>query len=120
MTKLRITEYLDIDIAAERWQCNRCGHDLGPATANYKEGCLVAERELAEVHPPLVEWQAYSYTPNSQYCRLIEFYCPGCATMLENEYLPPGHPITHEIELDIAALKKKHGLEATPISAGKA
>ena len=120
MTKLRITEYLDIDISAERWQCNRCGHDLGHATANYKEGCLVAERELTEVHPPLVEGQAYSYTPNSQYCRLIEFYCPGCATMLENEYLPPGHPITHEIELDIPALKKKHGVEATPIGAGKA
>lgn len=120
MTKLRITEYLDIDIAAERWQCNRCGHDLGHATANYKEGCLVAERDLAEVHPPLVEGQAYSYTPNSQYCRLIEFYCPGCATMLENEYLPPGHPITHEIELDIPALKKKHGVDTTPISAGKA
>lgn len=108
MTKVRITEYLDIDLNAERWCCNRCGHDLGAASSNYKEGCLVAERDLAEVHPPLVNEGNYTFTPDSQYCRLIEFYCPQCATMLENEYLPPGHPITHEIELDIAALKRRH------------
>lgn len=112
MTKVRITEYLDIDLAAERWCCNRCGHDLGAATANYKEGCLVAERPLEEVHVPLVEDAAFSFTPDSSYCRLVEFYCPQCATMLENEYLPPGHPITHEIELDVAALKRRHGLAA--------
>jgi hypothetical protein len=29
--------------------------------------------------------------------------------MIENEYLPPGHPITHEIELDIDALKQRYG-----------
>lgn len=112
MTKVRITEYLDIDVDAERWCCNRCGHDLGDASGNYKEACLVAERPLDEVHPPMVEGSAYSFTPDSSYCRLVEFYCPGCATMLENEYLPPGHPITHEIELDIAALKRRHGKAA--------
>jgi acetophenone carboxylase len=29
--------------------------------------------------------------------------------MVEVEYLPPGHPITHDIELDIDKLKKKLG-----------
>lgn len=113
MTKLRITEYLDLDLASEQWCCNRCGHELAKATDNYKSGCMVAERDLAEVHPPLVATQGegagYSYTPNPEYCRLVEFYCPQCATMLENEYLPPGHPITHEIELDIPALKARYG-----------
>jgi acetone carboxylase gamma subunit len=28
--------------------------------------------------------------------------------MFEVEYLPPGHPPTHDIELDIDALKAKH------------
>jgi acetophenone carboxylase len=28
--------------------------------------------------------------------------------MFEIEVLPPGHPITHDIELDVVALKKKH------------
>lgn len=112
MSKVRITEYLDIDLPTETWRCNRCGHDLGTAHGNYKEGCVVAEQPLEKVHPPLVAEGNYSFTPDSTYCRLVEFYCPGCATMLENEYLPPGHPITHEIELDIAALKRRHDTAA--------
>jgi len=49
----------------------------------------------------------FNFTPNSDFCRLIEFYCPGCGIQIENEYLPPGHPITHELELDIDALKAR-------------
>ena len=26
--------------------------------------------------------------------------------MIENEFLPPGHPLTHDIELDIEALRR--------------
>jgi hypothetical protein len=28
--------------------------------------------------------------------------------MLENEMLPLGHPLTHDLELDIDALKRKY------------
>ena len=108
--KLRITEYLDADLSAELWCCNRCGTEIYDLRDNYKKGCLIAEKPLEEVHPPLVEGQAFSFTPDSDFCRLIEFYCPNCGTVIENEYLPPGHPITHEIDLDVDALKKKHGL----------
>jgi acetophenone carboxylase len=31
--------------------------------------------------------------------------------MLEVEYLPPGHPPTHDIELDIDDLKRRHASE---------
>lgn len=109
--KVRITEYLDIDLGAEQWCCHSCGRELIGARRNYKEGCAVAEIPLQEAHPPMVQGAAYSFTPNPDYCRLIEFYCPSCGTLIENEYLPPGHPITHEIELDIDALKRRH-LEA--------
>ncbi|MHB8764027.1 MAG: acetone carboxylase subunit gamma [Deferrisomatales bacterium] len=108
--KLRITEYLEIDLLREAWLCQRCGRELVGARESYKAGCLVAERPLAEVHPPLVEGSLYSFCPNPDYCRLLEFYCPGCGVMIENEYLPPGHPITHDIELDLDALKARHGL----------
>ncbi|NOZ42938.1 MAG: acetophenone carboxylase [Alphaproteobacteria bacterium] len=107
MTKVRITEYLDIDLSKELWCCNRCNHELNSARDNYKKACLVTERDMKEVHPPLVEGEAFSFTPDPDYCRLIEFYCPSCGTMIENEYLPPGHPLTHEIELDIDALKAR-------------
>lgn len=108
MTKVRITEYLDLSLEEEQWCCNRCGHGLTEAKNNYKQGTLVAERPMEEVHPALVEGEQYSFTPDPDYCRLLEFYCPGCGTLLETEYLPPGHPITHDIELDIGALKAKY------------
>jgi len=108
--KVRITEYLEIDLQSEQWCCQPCGHSLISANENYKKGCLVRERPLDEVHPPLVEESAYSFCPDKDYCRLIEFYCPQCGVMIENEYLPPGHPITHDIELDIEALKKANGV----------
>jgi len=108
MTKsVDITEYLSIELEHERWTCRRCNHDLGPARSNYKEGCLVADRDPHEVHRPVVQGE-YTFSPDPEWCRIVEFYCPNCATLLEVEYLPPGHPITHDIELDIDALKAKH------------
>ena len=108
--KVRITEYLEIDLDQEKWCCQRCGHALIGARKNYKKGCLVAEKPFEEVHPALVEGKEYSFSPDPNYCRLLEFYCPACGVIIENEYLPPGHPITHDIDLDVDALKKRHGV----------
>jgi acetone carboxylase, gamma subunit len=107
VSKRAITEYLDLDPQTERWSCNRCGADLGSARENYKKGCLIAAREPTEIHPPIVEQSEYSFAPDRDWCRIVEFYCPNCGTMIETEYLPPGHPLTHDIELDIDALKEK-------------
>lgn len=107
-TRRRITEYLDLDLEAERWLCNRCGADLGDARETYKRGCLIAGRDPREVHPPVVEQGDYSFAPDADWCRIVEFYCPGCATLLETEYLPPGHPLTVDIELDVDALKERY------------
>jgi len=108
--KVRITEYLDIDLQSDQWCCHSCGHSLFDARRNYKEGCAVAEIPVEEAHPPADTGSKYCFTPDKDYCRLIEFYCPKCGTMIESEYLPPGHPITHEIELDIDALKRRHAV----------
>ncbi len=105
--KVRITEYLEIDLKEEKWVCQRCGQHLIDARQNYKKGCLAAQKPFEQVHPPLVEGQAHSFSPDADYCRLVEFYCPKCGIMIENEYLPPGHPITHDIQLDLDALQKR-------------
>lgn len=112
-TKRRITEYLDLDLESERWSCNRCEADLGDARESYKKGCLIAARHPSEVHPSIVDSsvEAYTFAPDSDWCRIVEFYCPNCGTLVETEYLPPGHPITHDIELDIDALKRKHAVK---------
>lgn len=107
--RVDITEYLAIDLPSERWLCRSCGRDLGPARGNYKEGCLVADRDPHEIHDPVVEGE-YTFSPDPEWCRIVEFYCPSCATMIEVEYLPPGHPLTRDIELDIDALKARNGV----------
>ena len=109
----RITEYLEIDLEREMWRCARCHTDLAGARRNYKEGLLIAERSPHEVHPPRVEGE-YTFSPDPGFCVIVEFYCPGCLVMVETEYLPPGHPLTHDIELDIDALKQRYQASGEP------
>lgn len=105
--KVLITEYLRIDLDTEQWECRRCGHVHGSARDNYKRGLLVHDRDPREVHKPLLDTKLYArtYSPDPDWCRILEYYCPDCGTMVEAEYLPPGHPPLHDIELDIDALK---------------
>ena len=108
-TIVDITEYLAIDLTTERWQCRVCNHDIAGAREDYKTGLLVYDRDPREIHKPILD-DSYEFTfaPDPAWCRIVEFYCPGCATQVEVEYLPPGHPLTHDIELDIDALKQRH------------
>lgn len=107
--KVYVTEYLAIDLDAERWQCRRCDRDLGAARDNYKRGLLVYDRDPREIHRPLLDPEAYAFTfaPDPEFTALLEYYCPGCGTLVETEYTVPGHPPTRDIELDIDSLKAK-------------
>jgi acetone carboxylase, gamma subunit len=105
-SRIRVTEYLDLDVDREQWTCNRCGRALGPARENYKKGCLLYDRDPREIHPPLVTGE-FNFSPDPLWVRIVEFYCPGCGTQIETEYLPPGHPITHDIEIDLDLLKER-------------
>jgi acetone carboxylase, gamma subunit len=105
--KRQITEYLDIDLEQELWVCRKCDYELISARENYKKGCLVYDRDPHAIYQSHVEGD-YTFAPDPTWVRLLEFYCPGCGTLVEVETLPPGHPITHDIELDIDALKEKY------------
>ena len=104
--RIRMTEYLDLDIDQEQWMCHRCGRVLGAARENYKKGCLLYDRDPREIHAPIVDGK-FSFAPDPLWVRIVEFYCPGCGTQIDTEYLPPGHPLTHDIEIDIDSLKKR-------------
>ncbi len=109
MTRVRITEYLDIDLESEKWVCHECGKVHLSARDNYKKGLLVHERDPREIHRPLIPVEyPYTFSPDPSVCRLLEYYCPGCGTMVEVEYTVPGHPITHDIEMDVDRLKAAH------------
>lgn len=105
--KRQITEYLDINLEKEMWCCHKCGYELISARENYKKGCLVYDRDPREIQRPRIKGE-YTFAPDPEWQRFVEFYCPNCGTMIEVEALPPGHPITHDIELDIDKLKEKY------------
>jgi acetone carboxylase gamma subunit len=104
--KVRITEYLDIDLTTETWCCNRCGRELFSARENYKKGCLISEKDPRSIYQPVLDG-SFNFAPDPEWIRIVEFYCPKCGTMIDNEFLPPGHPITNDIELDIDSLKTR-------------
>ena len=105
--KVLVTEYLRINLDSEQWECRRCNYTIAPARENYKRGLKVYDRDPREIHKPLLDETKYkgTFAPNPKWCRILEFYCPGCGTMIEVEYVPPGHPPMHDIDLDIDALK---------------
>ncbi len=105
-SRIRVTEYLDLDLQRERWLCHRCDRDIGPARENYKKGCLLYDRDPREIHPPIVSGE-FNFSPDPLWVRIVEIYCPGCGTQIETEYLPPGHPITWDIEFDLDSLKER-------------
>ena len=76
-TKRQITEYLDIDLETEMWCCHRCGKELISARENYKRGCLVYERDPRTIYQPVIDGP-YTFSPDPEWARIVEFYCPGC------------------------------------------
>jgi acetone carboxylase, gamma subunit len=105
--RLRITETLDLDVQFERWRCNRCDYDLGAAAANYKETCLLRARDPREIHQSFGPDAQYSFCPDPEWCAIVEIYCPGCGVLMDVEYLPPGHPLTHDVQLDLDRLREQ-------------
>jgi acetone carboxylase gamma subunit len=105
--KVFFTAMLTIDLDRETWECAGCGHEIGSARDNYKKGLLVRERAPEEIHAPVLDTAHYEFTfaPDGDWCRILEYCCPDCGRLAEVEYLPPGHPPAHDIEIDIDALK---------------
>ena len=119
--RVPMTEYLVIDLDTERWTCRVCSQDIGDAHDSYKKGTLVYDRDPREIHQPIIDPNRYEYTfsPDPTYCRILEYYCPGCGTQIETDYLPPGHPPTIDMLIDVAALRaqwEKSGLDAEEVS----
>lgn len=106
--KVLITENLRIDLETEMWECRACSAELIGARENYKRGTLVHARDPREIHKPLLDPEKYerTYSPNPDWCRILEYCCPKCGSMIETEYLPPGHPPVRDIEFDLDSLKE--------------
>lgn len=102
------TEYLQVDLHTERWQCRVCDAELGSARENYKKFTRIYLRNPQEIHRPKLDPERYTFTfsPDPAICAIYEFYCPSCGTMMDVEYTVPGHMPAHDIDLNIDSLKK--------------
>jgi acetone carboxylase gamma subunit len=82
---MRIHECLDIVEQADGFAvaCRKCGQGFGPADRNYKDACLcrtVDKDDLTELPPP---------SGRRSLGRYVEYFCPGCATLLDVETTVP-------------------------------
>jgi acetone carboxylase gamma subunit len=50
----------------------------------------------------------YDRAPDPEIRRTVEFCRSGCGPVLKKGVLPPGHPITYNIESDIDKRKQKY------------
>jgi hypothetical protein len=78
---MRIHECLDIVQQGDGFSiaCRKCAEDFGPADGNYKQATVYASIDkdvLTDLPPP---------SGRSSMGRYIEYYCPGCATLLDVE-----------------------------------
>jgi len=104
--RVSVTEYLELDVDECTWHCASCGRALVDAEENYKRGCLIHNRDPREIHNAVYEAD-FNFAPDPSWVRILEFYCPSCGTQIETEYLPPGHPVTHDINIDVTTLRAR-------------
>ena len=115
------TEYVQIDLDKETWECRVCNHELGNARENYKKFTKIYNRNPQEIHRPKLDPEKYelTFSPDPKVCAIYEFYCPGCGTMMDVEYTVPGHMPLHDFELDIDSLKERMQGQAPVTDAGE-
>jgi acetone carboxylase gamma subunit len=79
----------------------QCGHELGPASRPYKELALEARRPLQSLGP--------YFDPDGVgegRFEVREYYCPGCAVLLEVEVARPDDPMLVDVELKLTGAPK--------------
>ena len=77
-----------------------CGHEFGDYQVNWKLSANVyvrdTEETINEIYPALMGC-------HPDWMHLREYYCPGCATLLEVEAVPPGYPVVFDFQPDLDA-----------------
>jgi N-methylhydantoinase B len=93
---VRLNESLFYDLRDGATIRCRCGHELGPAGTHYKQAAAMAVFPVQRIGP-----EVNPHHWNGERFELREFYCPGCATLLELEIARPGDPLLEDVELDL-------------------
>jgi N-methylhydantoinase B len=68
--------------------CRKCGHGLGAADRNFKEGAVRKDRPIQAANPLIVD--PSTFIDDEVVFR--QFFCGGCATLLETEVILASSP----------------------------
>jgi N-methylhydantoinase B len=79
---MRLDHHLDIT-DDNRVVCGRCGHELGGIDENFKEHAVCKTRSIRDANPLIVDPEIFI----DDEVVFRQYYCPGCATLLENEVI---------------------------------
>jgi N-methylhydantoinase B len=90
----RLSECLFYDLRGTPSIRCRCGYELGPASASYKELAARATFPVQRIGPEVnpTRW-------NGDRFELRELYCPGCYTLIEIEIARPDDPLLEDTRL---------------------
>jgi acetone carboxylase gamma subunit len=94
---LQAGEYLAVRLDGNQPHlcCSRCTTDLGPATANYKDGCIREDNPINQSNPHARDPERFiDAVPVFR-----QFFCPGCGGLIENEVATSDDPLLVDIEL---------------------
>ena len=99
---LRISEHLFIvrSPGGRIVKCD-CGQEFGDYRVNWKLGCNIYVRDSRE---SMKEVFNADIGPSPKFFEVREYSCPGCATQLGVEVVPPGYPILFELLPDLDTL----------------
>jgi len=75
-----------------------CGYEFGDYRQTWKTNAAVFVRNTAENMEEVFQGPRRC---DPSWMVLREFYCPGCATMLEVEAVPPGYPFVFDFLPDL-------------------
>ena len=75
-----------------------CGHEFCEHTDNWKLEALIHVRASDEAFRELYPDKMHA---DPAWNELREYFCPGCATLLEVEAVPPGYPVIHDFVPDL-------------------
>lgn len=92
---MRVSEYVAVRDSDRRFVCTECGHDLGPATGNFKLGCVYEEAPVEDANPRIGDPKRFIDTEFV----FRRYYCPGCAVQVASEVTIAGRPPLHDIEI---------------------
>jgi acetone carboxylase gamma subunit len=88
---------LDTHLEAKdgRLRCRACGEDICSVDAVYKQHLLCAKKPLTDANPLIDDPSTYV----DEEFELREYYCPGCATLIEAQMMQSDREILIDKEL---------------------